>query len=287
MANNSKCTTIPAKVTTFLLLIILCSVTPSISVAAQARVVGGKQAAANSAPFIVSLQKSDKQKNIHYCGGTIINTNWVLTAAHCLSSKSLVMNTILVAGSILVDGSSSTVQKRNVDYYVVHDLYTGGAAPYDIGLVYTKTAFTWSSAVKAAALPKAQAIPTGSASLYGWGSTSTTAVDMFPSTLQVVNSLPLITNSVCEKNLGADGSNVHETNVCTGDSNGGKSICKSDSGGPLIQDSTLIGIVSWGKMPCGQKNSPSVYVRVSAFISWISQHQSAPKSGKKRFKFAF
>lgn len=186
MENGSQCTKITAEVTKFsILFLIICSISTSMSVAGQARVVGGKQAAPNSAPFIVSLQKSDKVKNIHYCGGTIINSNWVLTAAHCLSSKSLVMNTILVAGSILVDGCSSTVQKRNVDNYVVHDLYTGGTAPYDIGLVYTKTAFTWTSAVKAATLPKADAIPTGTASLYGWGSTSTTLVDNFPSTLQV------------------------------------------------------------------------------------------------------
>lgn len=72
---------------------------------------------------------------------------------------------------------------------------------------------------------------------------------------------------------------MHDTNVCTGDSNGGKSVCKSDSGGPLMQDSTVIGIVSWAKIPCGQENSPSVYVRVSAFNSWITQHLVVSKFG--------
>jgi len=56
----------------------------------------------------------------------------------------------------------------------------------------------------------------------------------------------------------------------------GISICTSDSGGPLVQGNVLIGIVSWGKLPCGQANSPSVYVQVSSFISWISANQQVP-----------
>ncbi|XP_055905415.1 lectizyme-like [Eupeodes corollae] len=270
MAIKSRCATI-------LVVFLICFATTSISVAGQARIVGGKEALANSAPFIVSLQKSEKGSSVHYCGGTILNANWVVTAAHCLSSKSLVDSTVLVAGSILVDDESSTVQKRKIDYYVVHDLFVGGIAPYDIGLVYTKTAFKWTSAVRAASLPQAESIPSGSASLYGWGSTSTTSVDKFPSSLQVVNSLPIWTLSRCEKALGSHGTNLHETNICTGDMDSGISICRSDSGGPLMQGNTLIGIVSWAKIPCGQKNSPSVYVRVSAFNSWITKHEKVPK----------
>ncbi|XP_055855274.1 lectizyme-like [Episyrphus balteatus] len=270
MANRSRCIATLA-------IFLICYATSSTSVAGQSRIAGGKKAAANSAPFIVSLQKSEKGKNIHYCGGTILNANWVVTAAHCLSSKTLAYSTVLVAGSILVDGSTSTVQKRNIDYYVVHELFVGGIAPYDIGLVYTKLAFKWTSAVGPAVLPKADSTPSGTASLYGWGSTSTTAADKFPSSLQVVSSIPIITLSECENELGSHGSNLHDTNVCTGDSNSGISICKSDSGGPLIQGKTLVGIISWGKTPCGQKNSPSVYVRVSAFNSWIIKHQIAPK----------
>lgn len=245
----------------------------SVSVSGQTRVVGGKQATPNSAPFIVSLQKSDNGKSTHFCGGTILNANWIVTAAHCLSFKSLVNSTVVVAGSIEVDGKSSSVQKRSVDYYVVHDLFVGGIAPYDIGLIYTKTAFKWTIAVQAAVLPKAETIPSGTASLYGWGSISTTSVDKFPSLLQVVNLLPIITISQCEKELGSYAINLHETNMCTGDLKQGLSVCKSDSGGPLMQGNILVGIVSWGKMPCGQKDSPSVYVRVSSFISWIKEHQ--------------
>ncbi|XP_018804467.1 PREDICTED: lectizyme-like [Bactrocera latifrons] len=237
------------------------------------RVVGGIVAAAESAPYIVSFQQSD----VHYCAGSILNANWVLTAAHCLTSKSQVLSSQLIAGTNNVNGAASTTQKRAISSYVIHDLYTGGIAPYDIGLVYTATAFQWTAAVKAINLPSPNVVPTGKADLYGWGSTSTTSVPSYPSELQVAKNIPIISESACVKALGSKGVDVHSTNICTGPLTGGIGICTSDSGGPLVQTqngkTTLIGIVSWGKVPCGQPNSPSVYVQVSDFISWISTKQ--------------
>uniref|UniRef100_A0A1I8P599 Peptidase S1 domain-containing protein n=1 Tax=Stomoxys calcitrans TaxID=35570 RepID=A0A1I8P599_STOCA len=238
------------------------------------RVVGGSNAAVNSAPYIVSFQ----QNGIHYCAGSILNQNWVVTAAHCLASSSQVMSSTLVAGSIYVAGTATTTQKRAINYFVVNDLYLGGTSPYDIGLVYTKTPFTWSSAVAPVTLPTGGSTPTGNAILYGWGSVSTTNTASYPTTLQVA-TVPIISLSTCESALGTD---VHTTNLCTGPLTGGVGICTSDSGGPLVQVvnkvNVLIGIVSWGKLPCGQTNSPSVYVQVSQFNTWIAQNQKVPSS---------
>ena len=240
------------------------------------RVVGGSNAAVNSAPFIVSFQ----QKGIHYCAGCIINKNWIVTAAHCLLSKIQVKSTTLVAGSISVTGKASTTQTRSIDHYVINDLYLGGTSPYDIGLVYTKTPFVWSSAVSAVVLPPSSSTPTGNSLLYGWGSTSKTNNAKYPTDLQVA-TVPIITLKACESALGPKGHDVHNTNLCTGPLSGGVGICTSDSGGPLIQklngNNVLIGIVSWGKLPCGQSNSPSVFVKVSSFISWIAENQVVPK----------
>lgn len=236
------------------------------------RVVGGVAASANSAPYAVSMQ----YQGTHYCAASILNAHWLVTAAHCLTNSAQVLGSTLVAGSIAVAGTASTTQKRSITYFVINDLYTGGTVPYDIGLVYTPTAFTWTSAVAAVTLPKSGVVPTGTANLYGWGSTSTTNTAKYPSTLQVAANIPIISLSSCEAALGQKGSDVHSTNLCTGPLTGGVSICTSDSGGPLVQGNVLIGIVSWGKLPCGQINSPSVYVQVSSFISWISANQVAP-----------
>ncbi|XP_065356976.1 trypsin-1-like [Calliphora vicina] len=243
----------------------------------ELRVVGGTNAAVNSAPFIVSFQ----QAGVHYCGGSILNANWIVTAAHCLSSKAQVLATTLVAGSVNLADTASTVQTRSIDNYVVNDLYLGGTSPYDIGLVYTSQAFTWSNAVAPITLPASGTTPTGNALLYGWGSISTTSTPDYPSTLKVA-TVSIISQSSCESALGSQGANVHDTNLCTGPLTGGIGICTSDSGGPLVQsangENVLIGIVSWGKIPCGQDNSPSVYVQVSSFISWITANQVVTSS---------
>ncbi|XP_064541928.1 trypsin [Drosophila montana] len=233
------------------------------------RVVGGVAASANSAPYAVSMQ----YQSTHYCAASIISANWLVTAAHCLTNSAQILGSTLVAGSNAVAGTASTTQKRSITYFVVNELYTGGTVPYDIGLIYTPTAFTWTAAVAAVSLPKSGVVPTGTANLYGWGSTSTTNTASYPSVLQVAANVPIISLASCESALGSKGKDVHSTNVCTGPLTGGVSICTSDSGGPLVQDNVLIGIVSWGKLPCGQVNSPSVYVQVSSFISWISANQ--------------
>lgn len=240
------------------------------------RVVGGTSANENSAPFIVSFQ----HKGIHYCAGSIISKNWVLTAAHCLSSNAQVMDTILMSGSIYIAGTSTTTQKRGINYYVFNDLYLGGTSPYDIGLVYTKTPFIWTIAVNAINLPTDDYSSTGNAVLYGWGSISKDNNAKYPSILQLA-TVPIIPLDTCAKALSPNGKNVHNTNLCSGPLTGGVGICTSDSGGPLIQNikgqQILVGIVSWGKLPCGQINSPSVYVKVSSMLSWIRKSQYVPK----------
>ncbi|KAH8376649.1 hypothetical protein KR093_000587, partial [Drosophila rubida] len=235
----------------------------------EGRVVGGKAASVNAAPYAVSMQ----YQNTHYCAASIINAHWLVTAAHCLANRAQVLGSTLVAGSNAVAGTASTTQKRSITYFVVNDLYTGGTVPYDIGLIYTPTAFTWTAAVAAVRLPKVGVIPTGTANLYGWGSTSTSHAASYPKELQVAANVPIISLSSCEKALGEKGRDVHNTNLCTGPLTGKVSICTSDSGGPLVQGNILIGVVSWGKLPCGQVNSPSVYVQVSSFVTWIAANQ--------------
>lgn len=101
------------------------------------RVVGGSPAAVNSAPYAVSMQYG----GTHYCAASILNANWLVTAAHCLTNSNQVLGSTLVAGSIAVDGTASTTQTRSITYFVINDLYTGGTVPYDIGMIYTPTAF--------------------------------------------------------------------------------------------------------------------------------------------------
>ena len=52
---------------------------PAIPPSASVRVVGGVEAMPHSWPWQVSLQIGGG----HFCGGSIINEQWVVSAAHC------------------------------------------------------------------------------------------------------------------------------------------------------------------------------------------------------------
>lgn len=230
------------------------------------RVVGGQEAMAHSAPWIVSLQIVLITAR-HNCGGSIISPDWIVSAAHCLNLPAI-GRLEAVAGRHDLTINELTQQRRAVNRRWIHPAYTGGVAPYDIGLIQTEIPFAINNVVRAIALPSQGTIPIGAARLHGWGSTSTTSTPSYPNRLQTV-SKPIIPYQVCEDVLG--NSPLHSTNVCTGPLTGGVSACSGDSGGPLDQHNELIGIVSWGVIPCGTISKPSVYVRVSAFVNWINE----------------
>lgn len=234
------------------------------------RVVGGHNAAAHSAPWIVAIHWGATNPSQH-CGGSIIAPAWVVTAAHCLGGRTDTGVFQLIAGRHNLALAEPTEQRRNINRARAwsHPSYAGGVGPFDIAVVHAAPAFTFNTAVRAIALPAAGVIHSGTVTLHGWGSTSNTWFPSMPNILQTV-SKPILPFAQCQAVQGAS-SPLHSTNVCTGPLTGGVSACGGDSGGPLVQGNQLVGVVSWGTMPCGTVNRPSVYVRTSAFIDWIQE----------------
>lgn len=64
---------------------------------------------------------------------------------------------------------------------------------------------------------------------------------------------------------------ISPTNLCTGPLTGEYAPCSGDSGGPLTENGEVIGILSWGFVPCGSVDRPSVYVAVSEYVNWINE----------------
>lgn len=141
-----------------------------------------------------------------------------------------------------------------------------------------KERLRFNNAVKPIGLPKAGSIPSGHATLSGWGSISTTIVPIMPDRLQTA-VVEIIDYKSCANTLIVIQGNSNPldeiSNICTEPlGEGVKSIgnCYLDNGGPLIQGDTLIGIISWGITPCGQVGTATVFTKVSTFLNFINKY---------------
>ncbi|XP_018306910.1 trypsin-1-like [Mycetomoellerius zeteki] len=241
----------------------------------ETRVVGGDEAPKGRYPYMLSLQTWSFFFFEHFCGGSILNEQWGITAAHCADAYPA-SNVIAKAGKFNLKLTEATEQLTKVSKWIIHEKYKGGVGPNDIALIKFTTLLKLNVNVQPIVLPQPNSEPTGQAWLSGWGSTSTTNNPIMPSILQHA-LMTIIDRKLCDAtvtNMTGSPSPVDDTNICTAPkSSKPNSACSGDSGGPLAiftgGKPVLIGLVSWGLIPC--KDAPSVYTKTSYFNKWIEQ----------------
>ncbi|XP_055613475.1 trypsin-1-like [Uranotaenia lowii] len=242
------------------------------------RIVGGEQASAHEFPYQISLQwvfNEPGKETMHFCGGSLLDEYHVLTAGHCKTSYSEKGYIEVVAAEHDTSVTEGSEQRRMVASFIVHEDYDGEVGPNDIAIIRVTEQFNLNDKVATVQLPKALEEFEGEAMLSGWGSISTTPFPDYPDVLRKA-SLPLVNYKECSRMYGPY-SPVTETNICAGTTDGSKSACSADSGGPLVKQqgdqNVQVGVVSWGAVPCGQPNRPTVFVSVPHFIDWIEEQR--------------
>ncbi|XP_068113936.1 trypsin-like [Hyperolius riggenbachi] len=147
--------------------------------------------------------------------------------------------------------------------------YNSRTIDNDIMLVKLASPATLNSYVKAVSLPTGCAAAGTSCLISGWGNTLSSGTNM-PNQLQCL-SAPILTSAQCSS---AYPGQITSNMICVGYLEDGKDSCQGDSGGSVVCNGQLQGVVSWGT-GCALRNYPGVYTRVSNYNSWISSTVAA------------
>ncbi|XP_073540895.1 trypsin-like isoform X1 [Phyllobates terribilis] len=223
------------------------------------KIVGGYTCAKNSVPWQVSLYSG-----YHFCGGSLINSLWVISAAHCYKSSVQVR-----LGEHNIAVSEGTEQFINSARVIRHASYSSWTLDNDIMLIKLASAASVNSYVQPIGLPSGCPAAGTSCLISGWGNTLSSGTNM-PNLLQCVDA-PVLTASQCSNAYPGE---ITGNMICVGYLEGGKDSCQGDSGGPVVCNGQLQGIVSWG-YGCALKNYPGVYTKVCNYNSWISSTVAA------------
>jgi len=233
------------------------------------RIVGGEEASDGEFPWQVSLRSIGALGATHFCGGSIINENWILTAAHCCAGQ-IPATMHVVAGGIKLNNFENEEENRNLEHIIGHPNYAASTITNDACLLKLKEPLEWTEFVQPIALPAAgQDTPAGTeCTVTGWGTLNEGGFSL-PNVLHKV-TLPVVSDEDCNAAYSANGYSVADSMICAAIEEGGKDSCQGDSGGPMVCGEELIGIVSWG-IGCGRKGYPGVYTEVSYFMDWITE----------------
>ncbi|XP_062827045.1 transmembrane protease serine 12 isoform X1 [Anolis carolinensis] len=237
------------------------------------RIIGGRSAQAGAWPWQVSIQIYQKGVGyLHLCGGTLINKDYVLSAAHCTLKSLDPGKWRAVFGLHQLYMQTNYTIYRQVEFIWIHDDFNKKTYENDIALFKLKKSIKYNEYVQPICLFNSSRPLTDEIPCYisGWGLKKENGSASYILREAQVKLIPL---EICNS-LGWYMGSVSKNNICAGSESGHVDSCQGDSGGPLMcylknEDKYyLIGITSYG-YGCGRPRSPGIYVNLAKYKDWL------------------
>ncbi|CAG7819783.1 unnamed protein product [Allacma fusca] len=267
------------------------------------RIVGGSEVTPHQYPFMAALLMDDK----YFCGGSLIDRQHVLTAAHCVESASKI-EVFLGSHDLTDEEDSRQYQSVNSSYILQHPGFDSKTGANDIAIIRLAELVTFDRHVQPVYLPSPESMSnsfTGyQLTTMGWGEANKSRENPSISPVLRKASASIIPNSVCKQTF----KDVITGNVMCSSGSRGDSPCHGDSGSPLVAefrsihnlDSTnstnhhqcvysdsrksteapngtnwfvQLGILSIGSSSCGS-SAPTAFTRLTAYIDFIRHAQT-------------
>uniref|UniRef100_A0A8C9YFA9 Plasminogen activator n=1 Tax=Sander lucioperca TaxID=283035 RepID=A0A8C9YFA9_SANLU len=242
------------------------------------RMFGGRESDITEQPWqaAINVYQARHRKHFHRCGGVLIDSCWVLSAAHCFEDNDKAEKLEVILGRTFRKQNSTSEQIFKVEKYWIHEKFDNETFDNDIALLKLKTDIgicaVNSPEVLPACLPeRGLVLPDWTeCEISGYGKDSEFSAEYSERVKR--GYVRLWPKERCVPDV-LSGRTVTSNMLCAGDTRGLDDACKGDSGGPLVcrnnNKMTLMGVISWGD-GCGQKDKPGVYTRVTHYINWIN-----------------
>ncbi|NXG33274.1 FA9 factor, partial [Dromaius novaehollandiae] len=233
----------------------------------NSRITGGTFCHRGHCPWQVLIRSS---RDIGFCGGSLISSRWVITAAHCLD---LVRPHHITVGDFDKYQREMKEQKIDVERSWTHPHYDSNNYNSDIALLYLSSDVIFNEYAIPICLPSPNLATLlteeGKVGMVsGWGATHPRGAALrFLMKVQ----LPIVSMDACQRSTDKL---VTDNMFCAGYEAETADACKGDSGSPFAVSYRntwfLLGIVSWGE-GCAEKGKYGVYTRVANYIPWIKE----------------
>ncbi|XP_034858814.1 coagulation factor X isoform X1 [Mirounga leonina] len=242
------------------------------------RIVGGQDCKDGECPWQALLIN---EENEGFCGGTILNKYYVLTAAHCLQQAKKF--TVRV-GERDTEKEEGDEVAHEVEMIIKHNRFVRETYDFDIAVIKLKTPITFRRNVAPACLPQkdwaeATLMTQKTGIVSGFGKTHEKGR---PSSTLKMMEVPYVDRNTCKL---SSSFSITQNMFCAGYDSKTQDACQGDSGGPHVtrfKDTYFVtGIVSWGE-GCARKGKYGVYTKVTNFLKWIDRSMKARSAAPVR-----